>query len=146
MYYSIPGILNFQMFGIPLVGADICGFGGMSDNQPHPLDPFLSTMHAGTTTEELCARWMELGAFYPFARNHNIKGAPPQVCIAFGMLKVSCMIDYIYRSRIAGVQWPLSVVMSSLSATPSSHTTTPSSSWPTTTPMTTCSTLVLEWW
>uniref|UniRef100_G1KU70 P-type domain-containing protein n=1 Tax=Anolis carolinensis TaxID=28377 RepID=G1KU70_ANOCA len=61
---SVIGILEFSLFGISYSGADICGF-------------------FNDTTYEMCARWMELGAFYTFSRNHNVLLTRRQDPVAF---------------------------------------------------------------
>jgi alpha-glucosidase (family GH31 glycosyl hydrolase) len=56
---AIIGVQEFNLFGIPYVGSDVCGF-------------------RLATNEELCLRWQQLGAFHSFFRNHNDIGVPDQ--------------------------------------------------------------------
>ncbi|XP_053395701.1 maltase-glucoamylase-like [Mercenaria mercenaria] len=75
LHDSIIGIIEFNLFGIPYTGADICGF----FSEP---------------SVEMCQRWMQLGAFYTFSRNHNGKGMKDQDPALFGK-------HVAYSSRLA---------------------------------------------
>ncbi|WCJ19443.1 Alpha-glucosidase [Euphorbia peplus] len=68
MNFSISTMLNFGLFGIPMVGSDICGFFPGLDANGKMAFP----------DEEMCSRWIELGAFYPFARAHSSFLSPRQ--------------------------------------------------------------------
>lgn len=52
LYMSLPMLQNLGISGIPFIGADIGGFGE-------------------DCTEELFIRWIEIGIFYPYCRNHS---------------------------------------------------------------------------
>ncbi|KAF2645172.1 hypothetical protein P280DRAFT_391630 [Massarina eburnea CBS 473.64] len=59
MYMTIPQALTFSVAGVPYFGVETCGFNGNTDM-------------------ELCTRWMELSAFFPFYRNHNSRNTIAQ--------------------------------------------------------------------
>ncbi|KAJ2711039.1 hypothetical protein H4R19_003445 [Coemansia spiralis] len=96
---SVAAVFDFGLFGIPMAGADICGF-------------------MGNTTAELCARWIELGAFYPFARVHNTKDAAPQELYRWPLVADAArralavryaLLPYIYTAYQDAVErgWPV---------------------------------------
>ena len=85
MRNGITGIFNFNLFGIPMTGDDICGF-------------------KYNSWDNLCARWMALGAFFPFSRNHKDNESRNQEPFAFGInsntYKISKMALYLRYSLL----------------------------------------------
>ncbi len=76
MAASIPMLLNLGLSGIPFAGADV---GGFKDD----VDP------------EMLVRWIQLGAFYPFFRNHSAKGTRRQEPWVFGEPYTSIIAEAI---------------------------------------------------
>ncbi|GFP53068.1 hypothetical protein ACSS6W_000513 [Trichoderma asperelloides] len=58
MAVSIPMGIKMSIYGIPMYGVDTCGF-------------------FWDVSTELCGRWMQLSAFFPFYRNHYSSGSLP---------------------------------------------------------------------
>uniref|UniRef100_A0A915M8Y7 alpha-glucosidase n=1 Tax=Meloidogyne javanica TaxID=6303 RepID=A0A915M8Y7_MELJA len=75
---SIISVIEFNIFGIPHMGADVCGF-----NDP--------------SNEELCLRWQQLGAFHPFFRNHNSDGLPPQDPCQWKSVEIATRVSNLFR-------------------------------------------------
>jgi alpha-glucosidase (family GH31 glycosyl hydrolase) len=59
MIASVKNTYEYNLFGLPFFGCDLCGFNGDAQG-------------------DLCTRWHQLGTLFPFARNHNQNATTPQ--------------------------------------------------------------------
>ncbi|KAF7636335.1 P-type domain-containing protein [Meloidogyne graminicola] len=75
---SIISVIEFNIFGIPHMGSDVCGFNLASN-------------------EELCLRWQQLGAFHPFFRNHNSDNLPPQDPCQWNSVAIATRVSNLFR-------------------------------------------------
>src|SRR5690606_19359864 len=73
---SIPMLMNLGLSGVPFAGADVGGF-------------------AHDTNGELLTRWVQLGAFTPYFRNHSAIGSLRQEPWCFGEKYEGIMKKYI---------------------------------------------------
>lgn len=76
LYMSLPMLQNLSLSGVPFVGADVGGF--WRDCNP-----------------ELFIRWMELGTFYPYFRNHSAMNTKNQEPWSFGENVEKIVRNYI---------------------------------------------------
>jgi len=72
---NIPEVLSLGISGIPIAGCDIGGFAlgnspSSGTTSGSSYDPKTEKIVGGVTSPELLMRWMILGAFLPWYRNH----------------------------------------------------------------------------
>ena len=76
MAMAMPMVMNMGLSGIPFAGPDIGGF-------------------AHDTSSELLIRWTQMGAFFPYCRNHSAIGTVRQEPWSFGEKAEAIQREYI---------------------------------------------------
>ena len=71
---NLPQVLNLGLSGVPISGSDVGGFatGPIPDGTTAPSVVRDGRVIGGVTDPELFVRWMQLGSFLPWFRNHYL--------------------------------------------------------------------------